>query len=246
MRDSHRIRDGFDLHLDNRQISAFVIGSLVVLGVVFSMGVMVGKQLASGAAQASAGPGDPLAAIDAKEKVRTGEVPPPGADKPEEKADLTFQKELTKPGANPLIEPTRPATGDKKEPEKKDEKPAAADKKDEKPAAEKKEEKKDEPEEKKDEKKLAAAFEKVAKGDGSGAGAYTLQVASFPTQEEADKLVTKLAAKGVQAYVFEADVAGKGRMYRVRTGAYATRSDAEEGLKKFKKKSALPAIIASK
>lgn len=69
MRDSHRIRDGFDLHLDNRQISAFVIGSLVVLGVVFSMGVMVGKQLASGAAQASAGPGDPLAAIDAKEKV---------------------------------------------------------------------------------------------------------------------------------------------------------------------------------
>jgi len=237
MRDSHRIRDGFDLHLDNRQISAFVIGSLVVLGVVFSMGVMVGKQLAAGAAQASAGPGDPLAAIDAKEKVRTGEVPPPGADKPEEKADLTFQKELTKPGANPLIEPTRPAAGEKKEPEKKDEKPAAA---------EKKEEKKDEPAEKKDDKKLAAAFEKVAKGDGSGAGSYTLQVASFPTQEEAERLVTKLAPKDVQAYVFEADVAGKGRMYRVRTGVYATRSDAEEGLKQFKKKSALPAIIASK
>jgi len=255
MRDSHRIREGFDLHLDNRQIAAFVIGSLVVLGVVFSMGVLVGKQLA-GATPGPAGPGDPLAAIDAKEKARAGDpVPAEPAAKPDA---LTFQAELTKPAANTVVEPTKPAAEKKdpkeaKEPAKdpaKDEK--VADNTDKKPDEKKKPEEKpekvaDKPEKKETgEKKLAAAFDKVAKGDGSGAGQYTLQVASLPTQEEADKLVAKLTAKGLTAYIFEADVPNKGHMFRVRSGAFATRGDAEEGLKFFKKRSALPAIISTR
>jgi DedD protein len=45
MRDSHRMKEKYDLSLDNRQIVSFLIGALVVLGSVFVLGVVVGKQL---------------------------------------------------------------------------------------------------------------------------------------------------------------------------------------------------------
>jgi len=261
MRDSHRMNDGIDLHLDNRQIAAFVIASLVVLGAVFSVGVLVGKQLAS-AAQGGAGgkPGDALAAIDEKEKMRAldsvqgvGEIPTP---KPASKPDaLTFQQELTKPStASPAIEPTK-----RPSPTKLDEKPKAAEPasqeaaKPEKPAAAPAKAEADSKKEEAAKKKetLSAAFDKAAKADeeqesGGGAAGFTLQVASLPTEEEAQKLVSRLTAKGLKPTIVEADVAGKGHVYRVRSGSYSTRADAEEGLKAFKKKSALPAIIIGK
>ena len=266
MRDSHRMRDGIELHLDNRQIAAFVIASLVVLGAVFSVGVLVGKQLASASLAAGGKPGDALAAIDEREKIRTpdsvtgvGEIP---AAKPDA---LNYQKELTKPStAGQAIEPSKPASakGDEKPAAKPAEaaaKPAdgtapAAEPKKEEPkkeeaTAKKEEPKKEEPAKKKE--SLSAAFDKATKSDedkaaeGESSG-YTLQVASLPSKEEADKLVSRLAAKGLKPYIVEADVAGKGHVYRVRSGSYASKSEAEDGLKAFKKKSALPAIIANK
>ncbi|HEY3452257.1 MAG TPA: SPOR domain-containing protein [Myxococcales bacterium] len=259
MRDSHRMHDGIDLHLDNRQIAAFVIASLVVAGAVFSVGVLVGKQLAV-ASTGPAKPGDALAAIDEKEKARTpesvtgvGEVPTPKPDA------LNYQKELTKPStASAAIEPTKPATAkaeDKAEPKKeeakKDEptKPATA-KADDKAEPKKEEAKKVEPkkEEAKKKESLSAAFDKASKTDeGAGEEAgFTLQVASLPSKEEADKLVDRLTSKGLKPYVVEADVPSKGHVFRVRSGTYATREEAETGLKAFKKKSALPAIIANR
>ncbi|MBI5543178.1 MAG: SPOR domain-containing protein [Deltaproteobacteria bacterium] len=250
MRDSHRMRDGFDLHLDNRQIAAFVIGSLVVLGVVFSVGVLVGKQLAATASQGAAGPGDPLAAIDAKEKVRSpdlvqgvGEIPAPKSDAP-----LTYQSELTKPAATrPAADapPTSPREPKGAAPKDKPEATKAVAETPEGVETDRKAEPdtKDEPGRREG---LAAAFDKAgAKPEGEGGG-LTLQVASLPTQPEANKLVGKLGAKGLSAYVVEADVPGKGHVFRVRVGHYATRADAEEGLKNFKKRSALPAIISNR
>lgn len=255
MRDSHRMRDGIDLHMDNRQIAVFVIVCLIVLGLVFSVGVLVGKQLSMVAGGGGGKPGDALAAIDAKEKARApdsvegvGEIPQP---KPEA---LTFQKELTKPS-------TDTAAADAKKPAGKDEPQKDEAKKDEPKPADAKEpakaadaakpeepakaepEKKDEPK-KKD---LTAAFDK-AKGDEKAGenGGFTLQVASLPTQGDADKLVKRLGEKGLKAHIVEADVPNKGHVFRVRVGNYATRPEAEEGLKTFKKKSALPAIISNR
>lgn len=262
MRDSHRMHDGIDLHLDNRQIAAFVIASLVVAGAVFSVGVLVGKNLAV-AAVGPARPGDALAAIDEKEKVRTGDsVTGTGGDaaKPAD-PKLNFQAELTKPStASPAIEPTKAKVDEKAEKAeaKKDEpkKDEVAKKDEPKKDDAKKEEAKKEEAAKKEEKKkesLSAAFDKATKTDDDGtaaeekdAGGFTLQVASLPTKEEADKLVDRLSAKGLKPYVVEADVPGKGHVFRVRSGSYASKEEAETGLKAFKKKSALPAIIANK
>jgi cell division septation protein DedD len=49
-----------------------------------------------------------------------------------------------------------------------------------------------------------------------------------PSKAEADKLAAKV--KEFQPRVEAADVTGKGRMYRVRVGAYATRPEAEKAL----------------
>lgn len=256
MRDPHRMKEGVDLRLDNRQIVSFVIGALVVLGVVFALGVLVGKQLAVSSMPAPS-PGDPLALIDAKERVRagadsvtgTGELPPA---KPE---DLTFAAELTKtpkPGTSP-VEPTRSAEPAAKASEgsrnnrdrvpKPADKPAdkAAEKPGEKPAEKTSAKGDDQP---KRTEGLAAAFDRAASKAG-GDGQYCLQVASLPSREEAEKLSSKLAAKGFAARVMEADPAGKGHVYRVRVGFYATREEAEAALKAFKKKSNLQAIITS-
>jgi DedD protein len=262
MRDPQRMKEGVDLRLDNRQIVSFVIGALVVLGVVFALGVLVGKQLAVSSMPA-ASPGDPLALIDAKEKIRAGADSVTGTAEPSpaKPDNLTFAAELTKtpkPGTSP-VEPTRSAepaaakasegsrnNREAKTAEKHGEKSAEkhGDKSAEKPSerpAEKPSAKGDEP---KRTEGLAAAFDKAATRAG-GDGQYCLQVASLPSREEAEKLSSKLAAKGFAARVIEADPAGKGHVYRIRVGSYATREEAEAAVKAFKKKSNLQAIITS-
>ena len=85
MRDTHRMREKYDLSLDSRQVVSLLIGAIVVLGAVFVLGVLVGKKLA-GTQHADRG-SDLLAALDhrtdALEKARA--APP-----------LTFQEELTR------------------------------------------------------------------------------------------------------------------------------------------------------
>lgn len=84
MRDAHRMKEKFDLSLDNRQIVSLLIAGIVVIGAVFVLGVVVGKKLADG--DRTAGAPDLLSALDQKaatlEKVK--------ADPP-----LTFQETLT-------------------------------------------------------------------------------------------------------------------------------------------------------
>src|SRR5690349_5571596 len=46
MRDTHRMREKYDLSLDSRQVVSLLIGGIVVLGAVFVLGVLVGKKLA--------------------------------------------------------------------------------------------------------------------------------------------------------------------------------------------------------
>lgn len=104
VRDSQRIKDKYELSLDNRQVVSLFIAGLVVMGTVFVLGVVVGKNLAG--SQKSASAPDLLSALDQKaaamEHVRT-------------ETRLTFQDELTKkalPEANrpaqPSPEPSKP------------------------------------------------------------------------------------------------------------------------------------------
>ncbi|HZJ54819.1 MAG TPA: SPOR domain-containing protein [Myxococcaceae bacterium] len=88
MRDTHRMREKYDLSLDSRQVVSLLIGGIVVLGAVFVLGVLVGKKLA-GTPRADRAP-DLLTALDHKsDALERARAAPP----------LTFQEELTKPVA---------------------------------------------------------------------------------------------------------------------------------------------------
>jgi len=230
MRDTNRMRDHIELQLDNKQIVSFVIGSLVVLGVVFASGVLVGKQLATTnvpqdeVAEEEAAPRDPLAAIDAKE--------------------LTYAEELTKPKAvDPVIEPTRDAKAAPKPPKAEPEPKAEPAKKEAPKVAEP--EKAAEPAVEEPEKRregLAAAFDKASSGKG---GAFALQVASLPSRDAAEKTLKRLEKKGLEPYVVEADVPGKGRYYRVKIGSYASKSEADEAAEEVAEKVGSRPIVTS-
>jgi len=89
MRDTHRMREKYDLSLDSRQVVSLLIGGIVVLGAVFVLGVLVGKKLA-GTPRADHAP-DLLTALDHKsDALERARAAPP----------LTFQEELTKPAAS--------------------------------------------------------------------------------------------------------------------------------------------------
>ena len=89
MRDTHRMREKYDLSLDSRQVVSLLIGGIVVLGAVFVLGVLVGKKLA-GTPHADHAP-DLLTALDHKsDALERARAAPP----------LTFQEELTKPAAS--------------------------------------------------------------------------------------------------------------------------------------------------
>ncbi|HYO65520.1 MAG TPA: SPOR domain-containing protein [Archangium sp.] len=95
MRDAHRMKEKFDVSLDNRQIVSLLIAGIIVMGAVFVLGVVVGKKLA-GNAQTAAAP-DLLSALDANaqalQQARETEQP------------LTFQDELTRKSGSDASKP---------------------------------------------------------------------------------------------------------------------------------------------
>jgi DedD protein len=89
MRDAHRMKEKFDVSLDNRQIVSLLIAGIVVMGAVFVLGVVVGKKLAGNSQTASAP--DLLSALDANAQALQ--------DVQQKDAQLTFQDELTRKAA---------------------------------------------------------------------------------------------------------------------------------------------------
>lgn len=87
MRDAHRMKEKFDVTLDNRQIVSLLIAGIVVMGAVFVLGVVVGKKLASDV-QTAAAP-DLLSALDANAQALK-------QVREEPDSQLTFPDELTK------------------------------------------------------------------------------------------------------------------------------------------------------
>ncbi|NTX13690.1 SPOR domain-containing protein [Myxococcus sp. CA051A] len=100
MRDAHRMKEKFDVSLDNRQIVSLLIAGIVVLGAVFVLGVVVGKKLAGDVQTASAP--DLLSALDANAQALQAVQHKDSA--------LTFQDELTrKASAEPVAVAPKPA-----------------------------------------------------------------------------------------------------------------------------------------
>lgn len=72
-----------------------------------------------------------------------------------------------------------------------------------------------------------APREAVASNDNSGQGRFSLQAAAFPTQGGADEFAEKLKRAGVPSYVVPADLARRGRWFRVRVGRFNSAEDAQ-------------------
>lgn len=74
-------------------------------------------------------------------------------------------------------------------------------------------------------------------------GAYTVQVASFKDQDDADNFVTELRRRGHQAFRLAANVPGRGVWHRVRIGSFQTKYQAELYKKKLEESERTIALV---
>ncbi len=204
-----RTRERFELSLDGRQVASVVVGALVILGVVFVLGLNVGKQIGTRQAQASVAPGD-LDALD------HAPAPAPPAKEP-----LTFHERLTKdappaPTPPPAAAPNPPATATAAPPPiatPTATPPATA------TAA-------PSPPVKKEAPAPARSFDaKPPPADRP----WTVQLAAAQDRAEAERTATRFAA--LNPRIEQAEVPGKGRFWRVRVGAFETKQAAERYLR---------------
>jgi DedD protein len=250
MRDSHRMKEKWDLSLDSRQVGSLTIGALVVLGSVFVLGVVVGKGLA-GSEQASEVP-DLLTALDQKAKV-----------------SLTFQEELTRKAPPPPVEPRpapvqpapvqvaaardpvpAPAPAPAPEPVPAPAPPAAAQPAPVQISAEIGGSRGPAPEVPTRSGELKDAFARATQAappaEASSDGAFTLQLSASQSRDEADRFAARLRERGYAPYIISVDVAGKGTWHRVRMGSFPSRDAAQRYLADFKRETQLDAFIAAR
>ncbi len=188
-----KVKERIELSLDGRQIASIVVGALVLLGVIFVLGLNLGRQLAT--RQLEATRGDALAALDR---------PPPMAAGPISDDALTFHDRLTKDRQPPPEDPPARTAP-----------PAAAPASGTAPAS--------------PGATTAAPAAAPPTAAGTFAGTFAVQLMSTPSRAEADKLAARL--EEFDPRVEAAEVSGKGRVYRVRVGAFGTRVEAEKMLK---------------
>ena len=246
MRDSHRLKEKYELSLDNRQIVSITVASLVVLGGVFLLGVVVGKKLSAETAVLQQQPTDLLGQLDRK----TDALETVKAD-----AALTFQDELTRKtptliAETPIVKPVEKPAVVAVAP-----KPVAVD-----GAVAEVVVKAPEP-------KLAETpkVELVATRtvDGGGLkeafgkaqqkpptetaadGAWTVQLSAYQDKGEADRFAAGLRDKGYAPYIVEASIPGKGTWFRVRMGRFGNKDAASRYMEDFRRETSMNAIVTT-
>ena len=220
-------KDKIEVSLDGRQIFYLFFGGAVIVGLVFVLGVMVGRRVEARGHVDRANvttTADPLAALDRLESgnrlsfqdaLRGNETPASDVEKKIESMQKT------------------PPVKEEKKAEPKKEEAKAEPKKDEQKAEPKKEEKTEQANvEKKDEPKKVE--EKKTK--------FTLQLSSFQDKNEAQAYLDSVKAGGYQAYVTEGDVDGK-QFFRVRMGSFKSLEAANEAKSEFEKAAKKTAIV---
>ena len=230
-REPELYKDKIEVSLDGRQIFYLFFGGAVIVGLVFVLGVMVGRRVEARGhldrAEIRAAR-DPLAALDRLE----------GSD------NLSFHGAITGSEAPTDVEKaiasaSPPANGDGK-PVKPEAKPEA-----------KSEAKTDaKPEGKTDARTDGKSSVKTdgrtdgkpsAKTGSEARGKFTLQLSSFQDKNEAQAYLDSMKSAGYQAYVSEGAVDGK-QYFRVRLGSYRTMdaaNSAKQEIEKAMKKSAV-------
>lgn len=241
MRDSHRLKEKYELSLDNRQIVSITVASLVVLGGVFMLGVVVGKKLSAETAALQQQPADLLGQLDRK----TDALETVKAD-----AALTFQDELTRKAPTPVAEVPVPVPVKPPEPvavAPKLEDAAVATPEPVKPLAETP--KVDSVATRTvDGGGLKEAFGKAAQKpptETAPDGSWTVQLSAYQDKAEADRFAAGLRDKGYAPYIVEASIPGKGTWFRVRMGRFGTKDAASRYMDDFRRETAMNAIVTT-
>jgi len=244
-REHELYKDKIEVSLDGRQIFYLFFGGAVIVGMVFVLGVMVGRRVEARGHMERAhveAAIDPLAALD---RLEGG-------------AGLSFQGSLrgNEPTAAPEVDKKIAEIAKEKAPEpakKGDKKPEAAP-----PAPEKKVEAKVEakaedkkPEKKADEKKESNRQDaEVAKQDKKPEDKkpedkkqkFTLQLSSFQDKAEAESYIESVKSAGYTPYIAEGTVEGK-QYFRVRLGSYKNMDAANDAKAEFEKASKKSALV---
>ena len=239
MRDSHRLKEKYELSLDDRQIVTLTIASLVVLGGVFMLGVVVGKKLAGEPADRSSP--DLLSQVDRKTAALD-------SLKDREDAALTFQDELTKKAPSPIkVEPAKVVEPPKVEaPKAEPPKESVAVIPPPEPAHL--------PESPKAEAiatrtndggGLKEAFGRVQRAPTNvvADGSWTVQLAAYQDRADADRFAAGLRDKGYAPYIVEVAIPSKGTWFRVRMGRFATKDAASRYMDDFKRETSISAMV---
>jgi DedD protein len=267
-REAELYKDKIEVSLDGRQIFYLFFGGAVIVGLVFVLGVMVGRRVEARGHVDRANvttTADPLAALDRLESGNRLSFQDAlrGNETRVEASDVEKKIDAMQKMPAPLAKPEAKKPEAKKEDVKKEEPakapaPAPEPKKEEKKVeakVEKKDEpkkdelKKDEPkkdelkkdEPKKDEPKKEEKPEQ-AKAEPKKEPKFTLQLSSFQDKNEAQTYLDSVKASGYQAYVTEGDVDGK-QLFRVRMGSYKSLEAANEAKSEFEKSAKKSAIV---
>ncbi len=241
-----RVKDRFGLALDGKQVIALGLGVTVLVASVFVLGMNLGRRSVVAAAVLAA-PKDPLARLDEPLPVRddgvdlkahqaltdarpidktlpvpqvkatTVSIAPPAAVAPVAPVVAPAPVPEDRPAAaqtpaptstTPVAAPRAPAPRPEKVASTRTEKSAAA----------------------RAQKSVAARKEKSATSVATPPrkGSYAIQIASLSTRAEAERVAKQNAARHPR--IVQADVPGKGHVYRVLVGSYESQDSAKRQL----------------
>ncbi len=239
MRDSHRLKEKYELSLDNRQIVSITVASLVVLGGVFMLGVVVGKKLSAETAAIAQQPTDLLGQLDRK----TEALENMKAD-----AALTFQDELTRKAPAPVVE--APIVVAAPAPRVEDASVPAVAVVAPRPVPLPETPRVDSVATRTvDGGGLKEAFGKVQAQrlptETVADGSWTVQLSAYQDKTEADRFAAGLRDKGYAPFIVEATIAGKGTWYRVRMGRFGTKDAASRYMEDFRRETSMNAIVTT-
>ena len=93
--------------------------------------------------------------------------------------------------------------------------------------------------------KIKEAPEKPVPAASKKGGAFSVQVGSYQTAEEAARMVDKWKQKGYQTIMTVGEIPNKGVWYRVRIGQFKDRDEAKIFLQKFKTREKADGLVVS-
>ncbi len=227
MRDVDRLREKIEISLDDKQIAVLAVCALLLLGGVFSLGLLVGKRLAASAPQPA--PLNDLAALDELQKG----APPRAVEPPPPKAVI---EKAPPASAKP------PAVAEKPSGEELDRDP------DEQPVAEQGKPPEEAPPVLIDPQPKAriiepAAVPVVLTAPPRNLGPFTVQIGASQDHGDAQRLESRARLAGLKPYIVEARLANKGTWYRVRVGSFNDKDAANNFRRDVERELRLTAMV---